>query len=299
MSEIFCTVFTPAYNRSELMLRLYESLCMQQVKNFEWVIVDDGSTDKTEEIFAQLTDPEFRIIYKKVSNGGKHRAINHGLSIASGKVFAIVDSDDYLTSDATRRIEEYFSSIEFENKKFAGVAAQKCYNHLDAVGTTFKGEFVDATSLERSRYNINGDKFEIFYTDVLKANPFPEIDGEKFLSEAVVWNRIAAQGYCIRWYNDKLYICDYLEGGLTDGREKCFEKSPKGYLLYINELVKFGALSFKQKMGHYSLYYKIRRKYSTLKRTAAELGISTVLLWIMYCLRVIIDSVRKSRRKNA
>ncbi len=295
-NSIFCTVFTPAYNRKDLMLRLYRSLCNQEVKNFEWVIVDDGSTDGTDKVFSDIIGDGFDIIYQKVENGGKHRAINRGLDLARGEVFAIVDSDDHLCENATKIIEEHFRQIRLSDKKFAGVAVQKCYSPSDAVGTTFDGEYVDATSLQRPRYNITGDKFEIFYTDVLRNNKFPEIEGEKFLTEAVVWNRIAAQDYLIRWFNDKLYICEYLEGGLTDTREKLFSKNPKGYLLYINELVEYGTLTFKQKMGHYSLYRKCRKNFETITQTANDLKTNPLLLWFAYLYRIFIDFVRKIRK---
>ena len=95
-NKVFCTVFTPAYNRKELLYRLYESLVEQTSKDFEWVIIDDGSTDGTDDMIASIKEDSFSIIYKKVENGGKHRAINRGLDIAEGEVFAIVDSDDYL-----------------------------------------------------------------------------------------------------------------------------------------------------------------------------------------------------------
>lgn len=298
MKKVFCTIFTPAYNRKDLMLRLYRSLCEQTVKNFEWVIVDDGSTDGTDEVFSSLVAEGFHLIYKKVENGGKHRAINHGLELANGKVFAIVDSDDFLTPDAIEKVEKHFAEIEKVDKFFAGIAVQKAFDSETAVGSTFEGEFVDATSLQRDKLNIKGDKFEIFYTDILKKFKFPEFSGERFMSEAVVWNRIAAAGYLLRWFNDKLYICDYLEGGLTDTRERAYENSPKGYLLYINELVQYNALSFKRKMGHYSLYRKIRRQHEPLKTTAKDLNVSVILLAIMYVIRVTLDGVRGLRKKN-
>jgi len=299
MENVFCTVFTPAYNRRDLMMRLYESLCVQYAKNFEWVIVDDGSTDGTEEVFSTLASDTFNIVYKKVENGGKHRAINKGLELASGKVFAIVDSDDWLPPDATKKIEKYFHEIEEEEKKFAGIALKKADGDTEiSVGTTFQGESVDATVLERKKYNINGDKFEVFYTEVLRNYPFPSFPDEKFMSEAVVWNRIAADGYMLRWYNDNAYFCNYLEGGLTDSHERCLENSPQGYLLYIKELVKWNVLSFKQKMGHFSLYRKIRRKKDGWRVTAKELDTSVLLLWFMYYVRIIIDEIRNLRSKN-
>ena len=151
---------------------MYESLVEQTSKDFEWVIIDDGSTDGTDDMIASIKEDSFSIIYKKVENGGKHRAINRGLDIAEGEVFAIVDSDDYLLPNAIETIKARFSEIDGEEKKFAGVALLKSFSETEAVGTSFSGEWVDAKTTERPKYNINGDKFEVFYTDVLKENKF-------------------------------------------------------------------------------------------------------------------------------
>ena len=92
------TVFTPTYNRCYIIGALYESLKKQTFQDFEWIVVDDGSTDDTEAFFAEILKEEhfFDISYVKVENGGKHRAINQGLSMAKGELFFIVDSDDYV-----------------------------------------------------------------------------------------------------------------------------------------------------------------------------------------------------------
>lgn len=297
-NKVFCTVCTPTYNRKDLITKLYDSLCKQKNKDFEWLVIDDGSTDETDKLFKELAKKEngFNIVYKKKKNGGKHTAINYGLDFANGEVFAIVDSDDYLTSNAISKIKEYFEDIENnnkDNKKFVGVSAQRCYSNMKSIGTTFAGDYVDAKSNERRKYNITGDKFEIYYTKILKDNRFPEIKNEKFMTEAILWTRIANQGYYLRWYNDNLYVCEYLEGGLTDTREKLVEKSPVGYSMYIKEQVKYGDITFKQKLGHYSFYYKIRRKSKSIKEIAKELNTNIFIIYISYIIRNIIEKVRK------
>ena len=296
-NKVFCTIFTPTYNRKEKLEKLYDSLTAQEEKNFEWLIVDDGSTDNTEILIKEIAkkEKEFNIIYKKTENGGKHRAINYGLNYANGKVFAIVDSDDYLLPCAVRRIREYFEDIE-KNKngeiKFAGVAAQRGYNEEKSIGKTFDGKYIDAKSTERRKNNIEGDKFEIYYTQILRENRFPEIDGEKFMTEAIVWTRIAYKDYYLRWYNDIIYICEYLKGGLTDTREKLIEASPKGYALYIKEQVRYGNITLKQKLGYYSFYYKILRKHKKINEIANELETNSFVLYFSYLIRKIIEKLR-------
>lgn len=96
------TIFTPTYNRAHLLPRLYESISKQDCMDFEWLVIDDGSTDNTQALFEEWMDQEhpFSIFYQKVKNGGKQRAINQAVSMAKGEYFFIVDSDDALTPDA-------------------------------------------------------------------------------------------------------------------------------------------------------------------------------------------------------
>lgn len=289
-NKIFCTIFTPTYNRGELLERLYDSLLSQNDKNFEWLIVDDGSTDDTEKkVNGWIAKKKIQINYIKQENGGKHRAINTGIDHAKGEVFAIVDSDDYLTQDAVLKIKEKFElKKKKKDAKYAGIAFQRGYSQMNPIGDSFNNaEYVDAKNTERRRYNIDGDKFEIYYTNVLKKFKFPEIENEKFMTEAVVWTRIAHAGYYIRWYNDVLYLCNYLEGGLTDCRDKLIEKCPKGYALYIREQKKFGDITLKQKLGYYSYYANIRKKKVSLREIANELDTSSIMIRFACFLRKI------------
>lgn len=300
-NKCFCSICTPTYNRKSLLENLYKSLLMQTDNDFEWIVIDDGSEDDTEEYMQKIIneDNKFKIRYYKQKNGGKHRAVNKGIEIAEGQVFAIVDSDDVLTENAIEIIKKGFSEIKEVNKKFAGVAFQKGESKESAVGSTFKGDCVDAPSTERRKLRIEGDKFEVFYTEILKKNKFPEIENEKFMTEAILWTRIANQGYIIRWYNDIIYLCEYLDGGLTDSRERLIKDSPKGYALYIREQVKYGKITLKQKLGYYSFYYKIRKESGiSIKEVAKELETSVFVLKQASFIRNIIDKKRNKKNKK-
>ncbi|HAX72253.1 MAG TPA: hypothetical protein DCY20_01880 [Firmicutes bacterium] len=234
--EVKVTVFTPTYNRGYCLETLYKSLQNQTSHDFEWLVIDDGSTDKTHDLFEQWMqeDNAFVMTYVKVKNGGKHRAINKGTELAKGELFFIVDSDDYLVDNSIERII-YWESTILEKEKFAGVSGNRGFTNEIIIGDTFEGDFIDATSLERDTLNIKGDKAEVFYTRLLKQYKFPEIEGENFITEAVVWFQIAFDGYKIRWFNEITYICEYLEDGLTHHAIEVAMKNPKGYQL-ANEL---------------------------------------------------------------
>lgn len=232
------TVFTPTYNRGYIIKQLYESLIGQSYKDFEWLVVDDGSIDDTEEIFKTfIAEQKINIHYLKIENGGKHRAINKGLKLAQGNFFFIVDSDDYLPDNALERICFYTKQIESE-KTFAGVCGLKIYPDGKKVGGEVNYKILDTDSISiREKYYVKGDMAEVFKTEILKEYPFPEFAGEKFISEGLVWSRIAEK-YKLRYFYEGIYICNYLEDGLTKSIRKHHRNSPKGTMLFYNEMIR-------------------------------------------------------------
>lgn len=293
--NISLTICTPTYNRKHLLEKLYSSLKTQTVKAFEWIIVDDGSTDDTKSLVAKWIKDKnkFNIIYIEKENGGKHTAINRGIDYASGKLFFIVDSDDYLVENAVKKIIEAYGTIKYSSDKYAGIAFNKGFSNGMVVGTTFKGDYIDATSLERKKYNINGDKAEVFYTDILRSYKFPEFEGEKFISEALVWNRIARAGYKLRWYQDIIYICEYIEGGLTKMGNSRFKNSPKGLLLYINEYIKDFNLSLPRRLLQYEHYSNSIYDNKNIKQAAKDLNVSSFAIRFGIILREILNIFKK------
>lgn len=240
MNTVKVTVFTPVYNRANTLARLYNSLVQQTCKDFEWLVVNDGSTDDSEQILKKFRIEKngFPINYFYKENGGKHRAINYGIEKAKGELFFIVDSDDWLAPDAIEVVLRYYKQIE-GNPLFAGVAGTRVDSNNNISGTTFKGEFIDASSIERKKYRITGEKSEVFKTKVLREYKFPEFESEKFISEAVVWNRIAYDGFKLRWFNHPIYYWEYQANGLTSNLRRLYRDNPRGYLLYVRQEIKY------------------------------------------------------------
>lgn len=298
MEELFCTVFTPAYNRGYIIENLYNSLKRQTYKNFEWVVIDDGSKDNTEELFSKWLkeDNFFKITYVKVENGGKHRAINKGLDLAKGKMFFIVDSDDYITDDAIEKIHYYENSLKNSTEKFAGVSGFRKNQNGELLGESLKEDYIDATNIERVKLKMLEDKSEVYYTEILKNNKFPEIEGENFVSENVIWNQIASQGYKIRWFNHAITVSEYIEDGLTAQGNNLFKKNPKGYLLSIKCEIKYLKPSLVKKLGYYYVYYKTVNDKYTKKEIAKDLEISEFMLNTAITLKKIKDVLKNGKK---
>lgn len=277
------TVFTPTYNRAYIIENLYRSLQRQTFTDFEWLVIDDGSVDNTGELFARILQEQnvFPIRYLKVANGGKHRAINRAVQNASGELFFIVDSDDYLPDDALETIDRVEKTIpESQRGQFCGVCGCRGFSNDKIAGTTFEGDYLDITALERPIYKVFGDKAEVFYTNVLMKYPFPEFENEKFVTECVVWDKIAFDGYKMRFFNHIVYICDYLEDGLTAHYSQMLQKSPHGYGLYLFQCGLFGKHYGIDKWNSYLKFYYEMREHMRFSEIAECLHINPIVLYI-------------------
>lgn len=235
------TVFTSTYNREHTLARLYYSLVSQMEQNFEWLIIDDGSVDHTRMLVENFQKEEkilIRYYYQK--NGGKQRAINRAVKLAKGELFFIVDSDDFLIPEALKRINTEW--LEVHNKpQYAGLCFRKILASTGrALGDSFPFEKFDTNSLELT-YNYKGkvDKAEVFNTIVLKRYPFPEIENENFVPEALVWFRIAAAGYRLRCIDQGIYVCEYLPDGLTQNFSSNLKKNNRGFGMFYRELLHY------------------------------------------------------------
>ena len=229
------TVFTPTYNRAHTLPRLYESLLAQDSKDFEWLVIDDGSEDGTKALFDkwEAQDNGFPVRVFSVENGGKQRAINRAVELARGEYFFIVDSDDALTPDAVSFVLEAFDSLPAD-PSFIGISGIRGDKESVPLGGApqFGGKpWVDASNLERPRYGLSCDMAEVFFTEKLKKYPFPVWPGEKFTPEAVVWDRMALDGYKLRWFDKVIYHCEYLPGGLMDSTWRLLKENPMGYAM--------------------------------------------------------------------
>ena len=230
------TIITPTYNRRNLLNNLYKSLLQQAESNFIWMVVDDGSTDNTEEIVNKYQEDEkIPIIYIRKENGGKHTALNVGIKKIVTELTMIVDSDDSLLPSATSEIERYYNKYG-ENNRIATWTFLRCDPDGKPILGLDRDEFVENYIKYRIRENRPGDMAEVFRTDVLKRFPFPEFPGEKFLSEDVVWIEIGKH-YDSVFINKAIYQCEYLEGGLTANDKPMKFSSPNGSMLRGKQLM--------------------------------------------------------------
>lgn len=239
MKYPFITILTPTYNRASLLPRLFDSLLRQTNKDFEWIVVDDGSTDDTREVVANLKEKcggAFPMGYVYKANGGKHMAINIGAERARGELLFIADSDDLLIDDALETVANSWLDIS-DDKSFAGIAGLDItMDTREVIGSGLPQEHIDCNAIDiRYRHHVTGDMKEVFRTEVLREFPFPEFAGERFCPEQLVWFRMARR-YRLRYINKPIYIADYQPDGITAGITRARMRNPSASMLTYAEL---------------------------------------------------------------
>lgn len=252
------TIFTPSYNRAALLPRVYECLEKQTFRDFEWLMVDDGSSDNTAEVIKGLQNKAlFPIRYIAKSNGGKHTAVNLGAREAEGYLIAILDSDDWFTPNALERFWHHWQSIPAnQQEKFCGITGLCADPAGKLIGTPFPKDVFDSDAIDlRYRYKVSGDKGGVLRTEVLRQYPYPE-DVGRFVSESLVWNRMAKK-YQTRFINEALTIKEYQPGGLTDTGRALQVRNTQATLLSLKELMELGdRLPLKQRVRAYSNFVR-------------------------------------------
>lgn len=269
------TILTPTFNRGGGLQSLWDSLQKQTVKDFEWLVVDDGSTDGTKDLITQLqekSDFPIRYIYK--NNGGKHTALNVGIQTICSELTFIVDSDDCVTDDAVESILKIHKKYRSQNN-ICGYAFLRAFPDGKVNGKKFDvnekiGSYIDV--------RVNGDdtgadKAEVFKTHCLKEFPFPEYPNEKFLGEDLVWVRMARK-YEMVHINKAIYVGNYLEDGLTNNRRKHNIASPIGCMHRAEEFMESDLKTRYRIKG--GLQYIVYGRFAGVK---------------------VVDLIRKSRHK--
>lgn len=258
------TIVTPTFNRATYLSTLYKSLFAQTLKDFDWLIIDDGSQDNTKEIvesFVKENSIPISYVYKE--NGGKHSALNIAFKTVKSELLFIVDSDDVLTSDAVETILKDWDGVQ--DKNLCGISYLRGYDEKNVIGNKHPQDHV-IDNFINLRYNrgIVGDKAEVWRTECLRDFQFPEYPGERFISESVAWIYLAKR-WDMLMVNKIIYITEYLEGGLSDSGRKLRFQCPN--------LMAYGSLMTMSK----EFSTKIRIKETLLYIVYSKFGKKTFL----------------------
>ena len=226
------TIFTPAYNRAHTLPRTYESLLSQDCKDFVWLIVDDGSSDNTEELVRSWQDNdnsfEIRYIYKE--NGGMHTAHNTAYEHIDTELNVCIDSDDCMAKGAVGKILTKWNEVK--GLGYAGLIGLDADLEGNLIGAGFPEGMTETTLMGYYAAGGSGDKKLVYRTDVINQYPpYPVFEGERYVALAYKY-RLIDQDYKLAVIDEVLCNVEYQADGHSTGMWREYVRSPKGFAFW-------------------------------------------------------------------
>lgn len=231
------TILTPTYNREATLARLADSLLAQTNYNFEWLIVDDGSSDGTEEVIDRYKNKsQFPVRLKKKENGGKHTALNLGFDEAEGDWVFVVDSDDWLEASC---IEKVIGLTSQAGSNVGAVSILRRFEDGTVIGDRFQENL--SNYVDRIDTEVKGDKADLFKKSAIASFRFPVFEGENFMAESPLFIWLGMR-YETHFANYPGYITEYQRAGLSSNsvtnRYRCCRSAMYVYEMQYNNLRK-------------------------------------------------------------
>lgn len=268
------TIFTPTYNRRKLLTRCYDSLKKQTNNNFEWLIIDDGSTDDTKR-FVDMWIKEnnkFSIRYIYQENQGMHGAHNTAYENITTELNTCMDSDDFMPKDGVEKICDFW--IKNGSDKYAGIAALDAFENGQVIGIKFPSDMKKSTLFDMyKKEGIKGDKKLIYRTELTKKYPYPVYKNEKYVGLDYKYHMID-QEYELLLMNEVVCIVEYQQDGSSMNMFRQYLRNPRGWSFYRIQNMKNpkGDLRYKFKECiHYVSSSFISKNKSFLKDTPCKI----------------------------
>lgn len=287
------SIYTPCYNKGETIERTFNSLLNQSCTDFEWIVVNDGSTDNSQILIDKFSTDKFSIIKINQENKGLSSVMNTAIQRATGRFVLRLDGDDYLKCDA---IEVILSYIEKDDSLSDPTIGALVFLTCDENGKTVGCHpFVEPTRCNfwdyRIKYKAKGDRAEVFKRDCILQFPMPIIEGEKFCPEAYVWNSFS-DNYDAIFYTKKVYVRYYDPNCITSNIVKVLRKNPKGRLLCSIDILHRDLpfmLFFKESITYFRYFFCTGYSF---KKAIEELPIHAIMIGVLPGFMLyLIDSV--------
>lgn len=251
MAEKTLTVFTPTFNRRELLTRCYESMCRQTNKDFVWMIVDDGSTDDTKKFADEWKkNSDLEIIYIYKDNGGLHTAYNVAIENIDTELCVCIDSDDFMPDNAVELILNFWD--KYGSDEYAGIVGLDFNLDGKVIGDPLPNQkTVNLIDLFIGKYDIvNGDRTNVIRTELYKTvAPMKVFPNEKNFNPHYMHLQIS-DNYDFLVLNENLRFVDYQSDGMTNSMLKQYKSSPNSFAEIRKLYLSFSGTSLKFKIKH-------------------------------------------------
>ncbi len=246
------TVFTPAYNRADLLGRCFESMKRQTRKDFIWMIIDDGSKDNTREVVESwLREPlDFELQYFYKENGGLHTAYNEAIARIETELCVCIDSDDFMPDDAIEKILAFWE--EQGSDEYAGIVGLDFYLDGKVIGDPLPDQkTVNLIDLHTGKYPIvNGDRTNVIRTELYrKFAPMKVFPGEKNFNPHYMHLQISRE-YDFLVLNENLRFVDYQPQGMSNSMLWQYRNSPRSFAEIRKLYLSFPNTSLKYRLRH-------------------------------------------------
>ena len=225
------TIFTPAYNRAHTIGRTYESLLNQTCKDFEWLVVDDGSSDNTRQLIeGWIRENKIPIRYVYQENQGMHGAHNGAYRNIKTELNTCIDSDDYMPEDAVEKIVTFWK--KHGSDKYAGIIGLDQTEDGKIIGTEFPADMKETTLQGFYAQGGKGDKKMVYRTDIINRYPeYPLFEGERYVSLSYKYILID-QDYKLLVLNEPLVTVEYQLDGSSYNMYRQYWRNPKGFSFF-------------------------------------------------------------------
>lgn len=263
------TVFTPTYNRAYCLKNCYDSLKNQTCKDFVWLIIDDGSTDGTEQLVQEwIKEKQIEISYHWQKNQGMHGAHNTAYQLIETELNVCIDSDDFMPDDAVEKILTFWN--RFGSSKVSGIIGLDSYSNGSVIGTKLPTQIKQSRLFDLyNKYGVTGDKKLVYRTELTKQFPYPVFSNERYVGLAYKYHMLDKK-YEMLLMNEVLCCVEYLPDGSSLNMYNQYIKNPVGFAFYRKEMMKlpFASLSFKFRQAiHYVSSSFISKNWNFIKET--------------------------------
>lgn len=286
------SVVTPTYNRADLIGRVFSSLMEQEFKDFEWVVIDDGSTDNTESLIKEyINEAFFRIKYIKTSNQGKALALNESVKHCSGILYLVFDSDDWCDANALSVFYDEYKKLQLRSdfNNYCALSCLKRYATGETVGDTYNNlDKYGFSYIDRVNRKVKGDKWECLLLNRITGLNYPVSNGDKYMAPGYIWLILADKGYKTVFIDKSLSTIEYQSDGISKNNFSNRYRSIQSTIAFYKKAKALNGFSFSSKSRYYINYIR----FSLHAQEKPDISIMCVFLFSIGLFIYLFDKKR-------